>query len=263
MRRDSVSLAVTAVLMLALCAVPASANKVKDKDGVPAGLKDTGTLAGTATQGKLRRGCLEDGTSLVEGAGLGTLGPSKNAYWEFGNQDPMVAHSLVGVFKVGLFKACGRSTQMFSAVAGGIGASCRSSKGWDGKGTISYPDDGDPTRAKDTIWLKELGWKASVTTFVMTGTADQGPTAQKPDPGILRDVVVIMIQLSGLNTRDPCLNKESDKSVQAEGGRRFIANGTYTIANGPYLDPNSAPITCKSGLAEGCLSDPKQPGASG
>lgn len=262
MRAKNVAWVVTAALLLGLFALPASANKVKDKDGVAGGLKDTGFLFGNAMVGKLRDRCLHDGASNVRGSGIGLPHQTKNAYWELGNSSPAVVTSLAQPGKIGLVRMCGRLTKMFSAIGGGLGAACDTSKGWDGRGTIAFLDDDDPsTPAKDTIWLKELGWKASATTFVMTGVANQAPNEGLSKGKGHQDLFLAVIQAQGAAQ---CPTKSSDKRKDSEEGARFFTvNGIYTIANGPYIDPNTLPLMCKSGLANSCLYDPKKTGKSG
>src|SRR3546814_10785146 len=67
MRYKSVGMAVVAALVLGLMAVPASANKMPSKHP---DIKDAGVLQGTATVGKNRTGCANDGSGVVAGDGL-------------------------------------------------------------------------------------------------------------------------------------------------------------------------------------------------
>lgn len=154
-RRQRLATALGIALVLSATGTSASANKVSDKDPLSGGVKDAGTLSAVMRVGKTRTGCANDGTSAVGGGGLGLLTQGrKNAYYEFGNTlgDP---NAVTSVFNghVGYFKICGRLDKEFSNVAGGFGAACDAAKGWEGKGTITYPAN----PGKPTIWLSHLG----------------------------------------------------------------------------------------------------------
>lgn len=255
MRWRNASLMMIAVLMLGVLAGPASANKLDGKFGSGVPVKEVGLiLDGRAKVGKNRTFCNNDGSSDVSGAGIGLpiVNGQKNAFWEITTpvtQLPSLA--------TGTLKACGRLTKMFSAVGGGLGAACGSSKGWDGKGSVTAP-------GKKTIWLDKLGWKASVTTFVVTGQAVQADTADeaKAKKSGANDVVVAVIQTFG-GAVPGCTSKvgsgnDPNKSGGAGSDTAFVINGAFAIANGAYPNPNGLPGTCKTGLANGCLYDPKK-----
>lgn len=248
MRFKSMVLAVTAALMLGVLAGPAAANKVPDKDGIPGGVKDSGIIDGTAKVGKARTGCTNDGTSTVSGPGLGlpTNAP-KNAFYEFGNGGPATATSLFNGH-VGAIKVCGRLTKMNSNVAGGTGAACGASKGYDGKGSIFFPAKGV------TIWLSKVGWKASVTTFVVTGQAVKASSgSEAKGKKALADTLVAEIQAFGAG---PCASKV-DGPTKSGGATDFMITGTYEIAQGAPPDPNAAPGMCKRTGDPTCLNGDK------
>lgn len=260
MRSKSMLLALVAMLMLGLFAAPASANKVKDKDGVMGGVKDSGVFEGDAVVGKFRTGCAHDGTGTVSGPGIGLpTQATKNAYFSLDTD-------VISAFKPespGKLVVCGRLTKMHSAVNGGLGAACGASKGYDGRGTVKFP-------GKTTVWLKNLGWKVSVGgTLPVTGEANQATTEALSKDKPKGDFIVATVQAQGAG---PCTEKGGDPGDPAKsdtpgnrGATSFIVVGNYEIANkvtGMEGNQNVGP-ECKNGLAAGCLNDPKKPGASG
>ena len=251
MKSKTMVLAVLTGLLLGLLIMPAAANKVDHKDPVPAGpVKDSGSLMGTARVGKNRTFCNHDGTSDVHGPGLGLPNQAtKNAYWQL--ETPV--RSLVNLH-VGLLKACGRLTKMNSNVNGGMGAACGASKGWDGRGTVHFPDKGV------TIWLKELGWKVSVGgTLPVTGRAVQAPdeTAAKQKLPNSNDLVVADVNARG----DGCTGKNDANKDAGPGARDFAVVGTYEIVQGSPPDQSAGPY-CKSG-GPTCLYQTKKTGKNG
>ena len=253
MRTKQVVFAIVATLLLGLLVAPASANKVKDKDGMPGGVKDTGVFAGTAIVGKFRSFCTHEGDSDVHGPGIGMplVNGTKNAYYQL--------HTTIdSAFKPaaadGVFKICGRLTKMVDEAGGGLGAACGASKGWDGRGTINWVDP-----AKDTIWLKDLVWKTDVSgTWIVTGEANQAEEEDESKNKAKNDFITMTIQAQG---GSPCLTKSGIKPHKSGGADRFTMVGEYTIANGT-ADQNAGPL-CKSGLDDACLYDEKKTGKSG
>ena len=254
MRTKHVVFAIVAILLLGLLVAPASANKVKDKDEIPGGVKDTGTFTGVARVGKFRSFCTHDGDSDVHGPGIGLpeINPTKNAYYE-------LETTIDSLFKPaaadGLFRICGRLTKMADvAGSGGLGAACGASKGWDGRGTIDWVDP-----AKDTIWLKDLVWKADVSgTWIVTGEANEAEEEDESKEKTKQDFITMTIQAQGAA---PCFTKSGTKTNKSGGATDFVVAATYEIANGT-ADQNVGPL-CKSGLDDGCLYDEKKTGKSG
>ena len=262
MRTKHVVFAIVATLLLGLLVAPASANKVKDKDGIPGGVKDTGVFSGTAIVGKFRSFCTHDGDSDVHGPGIGMpFQRTKNAYYQLHTTiDSAFKPALVD----GVFKICGRLTKMADAAgSGGLGAACGASKGWDGRGTIDWVDDLYPD--KDTIWLKDLVWKSDAFgTWIVTGEANQAEEEEDSKDKGKNDFITMTIQAQGGNA---CLTKQDGptKHDKRGGADRFVMVGEYTIANkvtGLEGDQNVGPL-CKSGLDDGCLYDEKKTGKSG
>lgn len=256
MRSKHILLMIVATLMLGLLVAPASANKVKDKDGQPGGVKDAGTFSGVAKVGKFRSFCEHDGDSDVHGPGIGTPDdPTKNAYYEL---ETTVDSAFKPGAPDGALKVCGRLTKMVSSAGGGVGAACGASKGWDGKGTVDWLEPGKPT-----VWLKNLVWKASVGgTLPVTGEANQEFEEDESKEKGKPDFIVATVQAQGAA---PCLTKTGTKHNKSGGATDFIVVGSYEIANkvtGLEGDQNVGPM-CKSGLAAGCLYEPKKVGKSG
>ena len=255
MKSKTMVLAVLTGLLVGLLIMPAAANKVQDKDPVQGGVKDAGTVTG-ATPGDVKVGknrtfCNHDGTSDVSGPGIGLpTQATKNGYW----MATLAVRSLVNQH-VGTLKACGRLTKMNSNVNGGMGAACGASKGWDGRGSIHFPDKGV------TIWLKELGWKVSVGgTLPVTGRAVQAadePTAKQKLPNS-NDQVVAEINASGAAA---CANKNDANKAAGPGATLFTANGTYELLQGSPPDQSAGPY-CKSG-GPTCLYQTKKTGKNG
>ena len=251
MKSKTMVLAVLTGLLVGLLVMPAAANKVQDKDGVPGGVKDSGVIPGaTARVGKNRTFCTHEGDSDVHGPGIGLpTQATKNAYWQVETE----VMSLVNLH-VGLLKACGRLTKMNSNVNGGMGAACGASKGWDGRGTVHFPDKGA------TIWLKELGWKVSVTgTLLVTGRAVQAPneTAAKAKLPASNDQVVAEVNTRG----DGCTGKNDANKNAGPGATHFAVVGTYEIVQGSPPDQSTTPY-CKSG-GPTCLYQTKKTGKNG
>lgn len=253
---------VVTAIMTGLLAGPAAANKVPDKDPVPGGVKDSGVINAIAVVGKNRTGCANDGTSIVSGGGLGLpTQATKNAYWEIGNTGAVNDATSAFNLDVGDIKLCGRLDKVMSNVGGGIGAACGSSKGWDGKGTVTFPTKGV------TIWVDKLGWKESVTTIVAIGQAVKAGSAAeaKAKKSTANDIIVAEVQTLGGGAG--CANKADGTkpgSGPGSGATVFTVIGAYEVANGDYdaINPNNAPAgTCKG--APPCLYGPKKPGKSG
>lgn len=257
MRTKGLSLALGAVLLFGALAVPASANKVPSKFGSGVPLKDVGlVLQAMAKVGKNRDGCLNDGNSNVFGPGLGLpVNGTKNAYYQITGAATSLANGHVGEIKL-----CGRLTKEFSAVGGGLGASCLDMKGWDGKGRISMP-------GKPHIFVDKFGWKVTLLgTFVFQGqavaAADVG-TAKAKKAGA-NDVFFGVV--NGFGGRQPaCFTKAGAGAGKTGGAQAFVIDMVYAIDNGDYdaINPNGMPLTCKAGLAAGCLYDPKKVGKNG
>ena len=257
MRSKHIMLMIVSALMLGLLVAPASANKIKDKDGVPGGVKDAGAFVGTATVGKWRTHCDHDGESDVGGPGIGlpVVNGTKNAYYELTTEIDSVFKP--AVLEDGVLKVCGRLTKVVDEAGGGLGAACGASKGWDGKGTIDWDDDLYP--GKPTIWLKDLVWKTSVGgTLPVTGEANQAPDEEASKEKGKPDFIVATVQAQGAT---PCASKTGTKPNKSGGATTFNVAGTYEIANGT-ADQNVGPM-CKSGMDEGCLYDEKKEGKSG
>ena len=258
MRTKHVVFPIVATLLLGLLVAPASANKIKDKDGIPGGVKDTGTFTGTGIVGKFRSFCTHEGDSDVHGPGIGVpFQPTKNAYYEL---ETVIDSAFKPGAADGLFKICGRLTKMADTdgeTNGGLGAACGASKGWDGRGTIDWDDDRFPE--KDTIWLKDLVWKADVSgTWIVTGEANEAEEEVESKEKGKQDFITMTIQAQGFLG---CLTKAGVKPHKSGGATQFVMVGEYTIANGT-ADQNVGPL-CKSGLDDGCLYDEKRVGKSG
>ena len=257
MRTKHVVFAIVATLLLGLLVAPASANKVKDKDGVLGELKDAGTFTGVARVGKFRSFCDHDGTSDVHGPGIGmpVVNGTKNAYYELTTH---IDSAFKPSFADGEFKICGRLTKMLDEAGDGLGAACGASKGWDGKGTIDWFDP-----AKPTIWLKDLVWKSDAFgTWIVTGEANQADEEDESKAKAKQDFITMTIQAQG---GSPCSTKTGTKPNKSGGAREFTMVGEYTIANkvtGLEGDQDAGPL-CKSGLDDGCLHEPKKTGKSG
>ena len=267
MRTKQVVLSIVGMLLLGLLVAPASANKIKDKDIVPGGVKDAGLFSGEARVGKYRTFCTHEGDSDVSGPGLGLPGQArKNAYYEFTTLVTSLFKPTGSLFlaPAATLRICGRMTATHSAMNGGTGAACGASKGWDGKGTIDWRDDLYP--GKDTIWLKNLVWKTDLHsgTLVITGDANQAQDEDGSKEKIKADFIEATVDAQGMA---PCSTKVDGrrKGEKSGGATHLFMVGTFVIANkitGMEGDQNIGP-ECKSGAAHGCWNDPKETGKSG
>lgn len=243
--------AVLTGLLVTLLVVPASAHKAKDKDTVNEGAKDEGTIMATVVVGKNRDGCQHDGSSAVSGPGLGLPHQApKNAYYKV--QAPNGVDSIhKGVN--GLLRLCGRLDRMVSNANGGLGSACGASKGWDGRGIIAFP-------AKPTLWLKDVGWKATVGSILLvTGRVTSAPDEATAKAKLPSANDMISAQLTAMGSG--CTNKV-DGPNKSGGATTFMLTGSYEIVNGTPPDQTATPATCKSGGTR-CAYQTKKVGKNG
>ncbi|HWH31517.1 MAG TPA: hypothetical protein VNU01_02470 [Egibacteraceae bacterium] len=266
MLRKGMVIGVGAAVVLTLLAPPAVANKAQPKqphNEVPNPLpaKDVGLLDGEVKVGKARDGCSNDGKGNVTGGGLGLPGVTtpKNAYYQFtGSVTSLVNRDMA------LTEVCGRLTKQHSAVGNGLGAACGASKGWDGKGKVSW--EGLP--GKQSLWLQDVGWKFTVggLIFVTGKVVAAGSSAEAKTKQSQDHLLALLLAQGGaecFNKRDavppPAGTGEKQEGV---GATRFTIIGIYGVLNGPPPDRNAG-FQCKFGPEHGCLNRPKKQGGSG
>jgi hypothetical protein len=260
-----------ALAMLATTAAPAAANAV-------------GVLNGIARVGKLTTPCGHDGAAIVSGAGIGLPGSpqTKNAFYSINTADPELPGTLT-VIKAGkpnngsytgTLKACGRLGAVGKGPAA-LGAACGISKGYHGKGRVTYTGGGAiPNDKNGKIYsLHDITWKSSVGgTFPFYASGQDG-TIIKGESG--HDLVTGVIQTApGGGTLEQgglgCALKSAKGNAKTDGqdvgARRFGVRGTFAIVNNGWVDPqqgNTTPGICKnSALTSPCAYDSKKPQTS-
>lgn len=191
-------------MVLGLAAVPAGAN--------PTGVSHVGVFTGDAAIGKTETDpCDNSGVSTVAGGSLGL--PALNGagkhllYWSISNGAAVDFPLLQGTVAL-----CGKLTDPADLPLGG--ASCISTKGYDGKGKASF--------AGGDIWLSNIGWKNALGgTLLVQGHAGSGK-------GSKTDWLIAIVQV-GVN--DIACAEKTVNSSKPDGSFKVAA--AYTIiANG-------------------------------
>jgi len=144
----------TIAMLVAMVALPA---------GAATGLGNhVGVFEGAASVGKLDATCANDGQGSVSGGGLGLPVVHEEkplAHWRID-----VGNAVDIPWLVGSGQLCGDLEELDPPLNLGLGASCVTTKGSDGKGKVAF-DDGD-------IVVSGLSWTATVGgTFVVQGKA--------------------------------------------------------------------------------------------
>jgi hypothetical protein len=241
----------------------------------PVGASAKGVATGVMRFGKVATVCRHDGTSDVSGAGLGLPGmpQTKNAFFRFDTSDPDTPGSLI-VIKTGknnngsyagVLKMCGRLGELGRGPTA-IGASCGVSKGYHGKGRITF-NSGDKTG--QIYSLHDITWKISAGgTHEFTASGQDGVIAKGAHGrDMVKGVLQTMPDLTGGQLGFPgCAIKSQNaaaKNAAADmGGRRFSMVATFSIVNGAWVDPqggNTTPGVCKHDTNPLCLFKSKPP----
>lgn len=216
MKLKATGLLLVMAMLLGIAALPASAD-------VSVGAH-VGAFMGQADVGKASGICDNGSQPHVKGGGIGLLPgdlnllddeivntDAKNAYWR------ILAGTVVDVPNlVGTAELCGKLTAPLQGDpdgagplpfvdmrAQGIGASCASTKGYDGRGEVAFPTKPEP------LYITNLGWKATVGgLFIVTGDVG-GQKGKKADLLLaqvqaLSDTVLLgCIQKTQGNKSDP------------------------------------------------------------
>lgn len=220
-------LKVTGILMviaMLLMALPAGA-------ATGAG-EDVGVFFGEALVGKQGTCNNLGGLHDVTGGGIGAplLNGPKNAVYSI-NAPASVISPLYGE---GSLRLCGRLTAPLHEAAGTgtpdtkiLGASCVSTKGWDGQGRAEFPSTGR------VVYLSNLGWKATVGgTFLVT--ADIGG-----DKGKKQDLLVAAVQALSNGAVLGCLAKLQQAPPIGSDDKDSMSPDPFTVAAAYTIIPDA------------------------
>lgn len=254
--KKSVAMALSSVLWLGVVGTHAQAMPAGPEAGVGVGQVQFGKILDCEHHG---------GATAPSGAGVGFWPtPAKRAWARI----RMAVTAAVG--GEGALTLCVRLNPIASNVSGGIGASCDLSKGYAGKGKITLAEG-------STVWLDDIGWKASILTltgtyYVLSGKAffdhdGAYPKAKnKPYSGIASSGMFLGLmeaQDAGCYYAPPKGSKWNDSE-----GHRLTTLAVMTFAVQPFgvptdlntvplLHPDgrpvSMPLTCKQTGSPLCL----------
>lgn len=201
-------------VLLGMMAMPAAANSVAPTAGV---------FAGEASVGK-KGVCNQDGSGSVSGAGLGLANAEeptqvldvKRAWYTIDAPASVVDV----VYGQGSLKLCGKLGPNLT----GLGASCATTKGWDGQGKASFTNL--LTGAGKAISISNLGWIATAGgTFLVTGDVGDYTAGTKKKADQLVAVVQALDDEVVLN----CLEKRGSGRDQTGGATTFDVVAVYSI----------------------------------
>lgn len=240
MRIRAFAAVVAAVMMVSLVAPAAFANTVPPS---------VGTVQGTATVGKTRTFCNNNGTSDVGGAGLGLplVSKAKNAYYKFGGAVNLITAQAPNVILGARLDVCGDLGPILPQVGSidpvrqknpppppGIGAACGASRGTNGKGKL--------VGGGITVWLKHLGWASAIGGVLpitgraytdATGSADGKPKSNDPAGG---SQIVALINARGAapcatkaDMLNPPIGTGKKDPNGTQGARAFDVDGVFAV----------------------------------
>jgi hypothetical protein len=174
-----------------------------------------------------------------------------------------------GVY-TGILRACGRLGEVGRGPLA-LGAACGISKGYHGKGRITYTGGGaNPGDKNGHIYsLHDITWKTSTGgVFPFYASGQDGLIAKnKHGRDLVIGILVVMADPNAGQRGFPGCQKKSTKGDaktpgQDVGGRRFAVRGTFNIWNNAWIDPqqgNEAPGLCKKDNNPMCLYKSKKP----
>lgn len=223
-------------MLMGLSVTPAAANQTSGTH--------VGVFSGTAGVGKTSMCNEQTGqASNVGGGGIGlpvdpeTLEPTDKNRLGWRIEAGLVVDTLYGL---GTANLCGTLNKVEPVEGVSLGASCLTTKGWNGGGEVEFPGEPNPPfNQPETLQVSDLTWKAALGgTFVAWGQVDRGATKKTGTDLLLAVVQVVPDE----NSPTSCLDKvEDDKAGDGEQELDVVA--AYAVVGGagqlaPEKDPD-------------------------